>query len=198
MNYLDEIRQHSLSDVVGMAASYAWTRLFYRNAVLIRRPFHLRGSKKALGLGTGFTAGRGCRFEIYGNGRIVFGEDCHIGDSVHIASNDLVELGDNCLLASKIYISDLSHGSYGTEPHSFPDTVPNDRPLVSDPVRIGDNVWIGDNAVVLPGVSIGSGCVVGANSTVTKSVPDACIVAGSPAKVIKRFDAEQSAWVRTS
>lgn len=195
MQYLDELRQHSFSDMLGMAVSFVWTRIFYGSAVLIRRPFHLRGNRKALRVSSGFTAGRGCRFELFGEGRIVFGSDCHIGDNVHVASNCLVEFGNDCLLASKIFISDLSHGSYVSESHSFPATAPNERPLISKPIRIGDKVWIGENAVILPGVTIGDGCVVGANSTVTKDIPDACIAAGSPAKVIKKFDEDHGAWV---
>ena len=52
-------------------------------------------------------------------------------------------------------------------------------------VRIGNNVWIGDKATILPGVTIGDGVIIGANSVVTKNIPDYCVVGGNPAKVIK-------------
>jgi len=51
-------------------------------------------------------------------------------------------------------------------------------------IRVKDNTYIGNNSVILPGVTIGSNCIVGANSVVTKSIPDNCVIAGSPAKFI--------------
>lgn len=58
-------------------------------------------------------------------------------------------------------------------------------------VTIGNDVWIGHGAVIMPGISIGHGCVVGANAVVTRDVPDYTIVAGSPARPIRpRFPAE--------
>lgn len=53
------------------------------------------------------------------------------------------------------------------------------------PVTVGDDVWIGDRVIILPGVSIGDGCIIGAGSVVTKSIPPYSIAAGVPAKIIK-------------
>ena len=67
---------------------------------------------------------------------------------------------------------------------------PEDLPLKGDTV-IGNDVWIGQNAVILPGVHIGDGAIIGANSVVGKDVEPYTIVAGNPAKVLrKRFDDE--------
>ena len=64
---------------------------------------------------------------------------------------------------------------------------PTQRPVYSKgPVIIGNNVWIGDKATILPNVSIGNGAIIAANSVVTKDVPEYCIVAGNPAKIINR------------
>ena len=63
---------------------------------------------------------------------------------------------------------------------------------------IGDNVWLGEKVAVLPGVRIGHGVVVGAGAVVTRDVPDHCIVAGVPARVIKRYDFERQQWVAES
>lgn len=90
------------------------------------------------------------------------------------------------LMASNIFISDNSHGSYDGDP-SLPDMAPDDRKIVTKPVHIGDNVWIGEGAAVMPGVTIGNGVIIGANAVVTHDVPDNVIVAGVPAKPIKRF-----------
>ncbi len=57
-------------------------------------------------------------------------------------------------------------------------------------MTIGDNVWLGGNTVVCPGVHIGSNVVIGAGSVVTKDIPDWCIAAGNPCKVLRRITDE--------
>lgn len=65
---------------------------------------------------------------------------------------------------------------------------PGDRSLYSKgPVIIGDNVWVGAGSCILPNVTIGNNCIIGANSVVTKSFPDNCVIAGNPAKIIKQL-----------
>lgn len=190
---ISEVAKYSISDIFLMGYSFILTKIFYPGARLVRRPISVR-QKKGFKYGKGFTSGRNCRIEIFGDGEIVMGENCRIGDNVHIAASERVSIGTECLFASKIFISDTSHGSYG-QGGSSPSDLPNDRPLSSDPVSIGDNVWLGENVVVLSGVSIGDGCVIGSNAVVTKSIPANCIAVGSPARPIKRFDDELNAWV---
>ncbi|RPB12583.1 trimeric LpxA-like protein, partial [Morchella conica CCBAS932] len=56
------------------------------------------------------------------------------------------------------------------------------------PIVIGDDCWFGGNVLVLPGVVVGDGVVVGAGAVVTKSVPSHCVVAGNPARIVKRLE----------
>jgi acetyltransferase-like isoleucine patch superfamily enzyme len=63
-------------------------------------------------------------------------------------------------------------------------------------VCIGDGTWLGENVCVI-GCSIGRHCVIGANSVVTRDIPDHCVVVGSPARIVKRYSAEQRRWLRT-
>lgn len=58
----------------------------------------------------------------------------------------------------------------------------------AEPVTIGDNVWIGGSVTILPGVTIGDNVVIGAGSVVTRDIPSHTVVAGNPARVIKRLD----------
>lgn len=65
---------------------------------------------------------------------------------------------------------------------------PKNRIIVSKgPVIIEDNVWIGDKATILPNVRIGFGSIIAANSVVTRDIPPFSIVAGAPARVVKRL-----------
>lgn len=190
---------YSFSEKYKNFFSLLLTRVFYKNARLIRYPFYCRG-KKNLKYGKGFTTGYRCRFDLlseYKNEEptLVFGENCRIGDYVHITALEKVTIGNNALLASKIYITDTSHGEYNRiDDLSIPSVSPNDRPLVTQKVIIGNNVWIGENVVILSGVTIGDGCIIGANSVVTKSIPDNSIAAGSPATIKKRFNNERNKW----
>ncbi|WP_194191048.1 DapH/DapD/GlmU-related protein [Clostridium chrysemydis] len=192
---------YGISEILKNIFSLIYTKLCFKDARLIRRPVYVRG-KKFFSYGKGFTTGYNCRIEIFDTGlgnskKLIIGENCKIGDYVHIAAGENVIIGDNCLMASKIYISDINHGDYSGEfEYSSPTIPPDSRSLYTKPVKIGNNVWIGENACVLPGVMIGDGCIVGANSIVNKNIPNNSIVAGSPAEIIKKYNFELKKWER--
>jgi lipopolysaccharide O-acetyltransferase len=126
--------------------------------------------------------------------RIIIGNHVRISNSVHIAATNLVKIGDDVLLGSKVVITDHNHGQYSRE-HSSPKTPPTLRPLDRDrQVTIGRNVWLGDGVVVTPGSSIGEGAVIGANSVVVGHIPANTIAAGSPATVRKTFSVSTQTW----
>ena len=169
----------------------------FSNARLIRFPIDLRG-KKYIKISKGFTTGVGCRLEAYPlhkNKTLFIGENFQMNDYVHITAMESVVIGNNVLLASKIYISDCSHGSYsGDVFDSHPDLIPKERKMHSKPVLIEDNVWLGEFVSVLPGVSIGKGTIVGANSVVSKSLPAYVIAVGAPARPVKKYNFETQRW----
>jgi acetyltransferase-like isoleucine patch superfamily enzyme len=187
--------QYTISEFIKTAYGLVITKLFYRKARLIRRPFYIRG-KSSFQYDSGLTTGHGCRLDLLGVGEktLFIGKNCEMGDYVHIVAHENVKIGDNCLMASKIFISDTNHGDYSGENQSSPETPPNDRKLISRPVSIGNNVWIGENVCILPGVKIGNGCIIGANSVVNKDIPDNCIIAGAPAKVVKMYSIDKRIW----
>jgi lipopolysaccharide O-acetyltransferase len=128
---------------------------------------------------------------------IVIGNNVSISAWTHIAATHRIEIGDGTLIGSKVLITDHNHGSYGK---GMDDTLV--RPALrmldgSKSVVIGENVWVGDGVVVMPGVTIGAGSVIGANSVVTRDVDSFTIVAGAPARVLKRYDAATQEWSRT-
>ena len=190
---MKKIEQYGVLGVLKMFINLIRTKLTFSNARIIRFPIDIRG-KKYIQISKGFTTGIGCRIEAYpkGNYKTLFiGENFQMNDYVHITALESVKIGKNVLLASKIYISDCAHGSYsGDNNDSNPKTPPNNRPLFSEPVVIEDNVWLGEFVSVLPGVTIGQGTIVGANSVVSKSLPPFVIAVGTPAKPIKKFNFE--------
>ena len=160
-------------------------------------PFDVR-NKSNIDFGYGLTTGTGCRIEAFPQSEKIvlkFGKNVQLNDYVHITAMNSVTIGDNVLMASKIFISDCAHGSYsGDVIDSNPDSVPIDRPLSFKPIMIEDNVWLGEFVSVLPGVTIGKGTIVGANSVVSKDLPKYVIAVGSPAKPVKKFNFSTQRW----
>ena len=193
------MKQYSIADLAYL--SYCKTRAIFisSKARLIRFPIDIR-NKKNIDFGNNLRTGVGCRLECFpinptDDILLKFGDNVQINDYVHITAAQSVEIGDNVLMASKIYISDCTHGSYvGNDADSHPQQPPIDRPLSIKPVKIEDNVWLGEFVSVLPGVTIGQGTIVGANSVVSKSLPPNVIAVGSPAKPIKKFNFETNQW----
>lgn len=191
------IKTYGIWGTIILLRSWLFTKIFYNSAKLILLPFDIRG-QKYIKWGNNFTAGFGCRLEAYpANKQIVLklGNNVQLQDYVHITATSSVIIGNDVLMASKIYISDTLHGSYAADSNdSHPAVPPAERPLSSKHVIIGDRVWLGEFVSVLPGVTIGEGTIVGANSVVSKSLPANVIAVGAPARPIKRFNFESEKW----
>ncbi len=128
---------------------------------------------------------------------ITIGNDVCVSDSVHIAATNCIIIGNNVLIASKVYISDHSHGAYKGKEQSSPEVPPNRRRISSlNQVIIEDNVWIGESVSVLPNVTIGKGSVIGSNSVVTKNIPPYSIAIGVPARVYATYNHSSNIWER--
>lgn len=90
-----------------------------------------------------------------------------------------VKIGDNCQMAPNVAIYTAGHPIHPATRNSLYE--------YGKPVTIGDNVWIGGNTVICPGVQVGNNVVIGAGSVVTKDLPDWCIAAGNPCRVIRKI-----------
>jgi acetyltransferase-like isoleucine patch superfamily enzyme len=123
-----------------------------------------------------------------GTACVRIGEGTFLNMGVMVAAERLVEIGDHCMLANGCFVTDSSH--------RFDDP---DKPITwqgfqsKGPTRIGDNCWLGANVVVTSGVTIGERCVVGANSVVTKDVEPYSIVAGAPARLLRKVEYREHA-----
>lgn len=119
-------------------------------------------------------------------------EGVNIGRYSHIVALQRVVIEKNVLIADKVYISDNIH--------QYTDIIlpiKNQRIEFKKEVYIGKNSWIGENVSII-GASIGKHCVVGSNSVVTNDIMDYSVVAGIPAKYIKRYDLQTKKWKKTN
>lgn len=114
-----------------------------------------------------------------------------IGNHSHIVVTKRVEFGAGVLTADRLFVSDNRHN------YADPEVPIRDQGLTQlAEVHIGDGSWLGEN-VCISGASIGRQCVVAANSVVTNDIPDHCLAAGAPARIVKRYCPKRQGWYRT-
>jgi acetyltransferase-like isoleucine patch superfamily enzyme len=117
-----------------------------------------------------------------GDARVRIGAGTFLNLGVMVAAQQLVEIGEHCMLANGCLVSDASH--------RYDDP---GRPITwqgfesKGPTRIGDNCWLGANVVVTSGVTIGERSVIGANSVVTSDLEPFSLAAGAPARMIRKL-----------
>ena len=107
------------------------------------------------------------------------GDRCLIGRGSGIVGHLSIDIGDDVWTGHHVYITDQNHGYEDLDQPISVQLMPE------KPVRIGAGSWLGHGTVVLPGATVGRHVVVGANSVVRGELPDLCLAAGNPAKVIR-------------
>lgn len=183
-----------LRNVRNIIYSY-WIRNSFKECgdeIHIFSPTYIKGNRY-MTIGDNFSSHEGLRLECWDkfgvetfNPKLIIGNNVAMNRNVHIGCIEKVFIGNNVLLASNIFISDHQHGFIDKRDLG---TTPGERSLnTNGPVIIEDNVWIGENVAIMPNVTIGKGCIIGANSVVTKSFPKNSVLAGIPAKLIKSLD----------
>lgn len=121
------------------------------------------------------------------------GEKSAIGRDSTIAAIHSVVIEDEVLTGPHVFIADYNHEYQ--DPH-IPIKNQGNRAKKGDRVHIERGTWIGTNAVIVGNVHIGKNCVIGANAVVTKDIPDYCVAAGAPAKIIRRYNVSTREWER--
>jgi acetyltransferase-like isoleucine patch superfamily enzyme len=120
-------------------------------------------------------------------GQIKIGSYCVICPGVRISSALEITIGDSCMIANNVYITD-------NDWHDIYNRASTGKPK---PVHIENNVWLGDSVIVCKGVTIGENSVIGAGAVVTKDIPVNVVAAGNPAKVVKELDPNEQITPRS-
>lgn len=193
MNIITKILSYPWVDKLRTVLLYNWRFRRCGCRVLVRKPIICTfeyisiGDRSHIGHNARIEAVRyyeGVRF----NPHIIIGDNVSFQQNIHLTCANSIVIGQNTAIAANVTITDIDH------PYDDPDTPVEKQPLRVSSVSIGDDCKIYNNVVILGGVSIGKHVVVGANSVVTTSIPDYCIAAGAPAKVIKKYNHITKQW----
>ena len=122
---------------------------------------------------------------------IKIGNNVSIGNRFSALSAAEIVIEDNNLIASDVLITSENHGMELEKAKSYAEL-----PLKASPVTIGEGCWIGEKVSIMPGVTIGSRCIIAANSVVTHSFPSGKLIAGTPARAIKTYDYDKHMWIK--
>ena len=185
-----------VAEKVGLVMCYLYTGYYkfrfksFGKGTAIRPSFRYVRGLKYIEIGTGSFIGKLVELTAWDEYRgqtfhpeIVIGNGSSIRDFSQVTAIQSIRIGNGVRIGPNVLITDNAHGASIAE---LLDIAPNLRPLSSKgPVVIEDNVWIGTKSSIMPGVHIGRGSIVAANSVVTHDVPPYCVVAGVPAKVVK-------------
>ncbi len=166
----------------GSILMFPWVTLYGEKYMSIGKGTMI-GQYCALGVGMG------PQQEMLTNPVISIGDRCLIGRGTGIVAHWGVHIGNDVFTGHNVYITDQNHGYEDvTKPIGA-------QTMQEKPVRIGDRSWIGHGSIILPGVEIGEHVTVAGGSVVTRSVPDRCVVAGNPARVIRHHNADSNEWL---
>ncbi|OMJ17856.1 putative acetyltransferase [Smittium culicis] len=115
-----------------------------------------------------------------------YGINTHVGKNFYMNAGCVildpgrVDIGNDVMFGPNVQIYTVTH------PLEY--VKRNTRQHIARSIKIGDNVWIGGGSIILPGITIGNNSVIAAGSVVTKDVPENVVVAGNPAKFMKKID----------
>ena len=181
-----------IKDIV--KSSLGWIRckingIPYARGVYIGKNVHVENSRNIL-LGPKVSIRPDC--DLFAGSKFVVGSNCDIGTRNRIAGDIII--GDYVLFGPDNYICSTDHCYTDIEvpimtQGAFCPTRNNHKEI-----KIGEGSWIGTHVAIIGDVHIGKHCIIGANTVVTKDVPDYSVVVGNPGKVIKQYNFKTKCW----
>ena len=162
--------------------------LLFPQGVIYNERYLRIGAGTMVGPNVCLTAGMGPGQPMLTDPVVTIGDRCIIGRGSHIIGHWSIELGDDIQTGPYVYVTDQNHG------YEDPGSPIGWQRTVERPVKIGSGCWLGANAVILPGTELGENCVVAAGAVVRGTFPDHCVVAGVPARIVRKL--EDGEWRR--
>lgn len=207
VNKLKKIYHGSLLQKLHRAENFYYrikSGLFYRfllkncgKNVTVKKP--LFWSPEYISIGNNVFIWPGCRIEginQYGDKQyrphIRFGDAVSIQQNCHITAADELSIGKDTTISFGVSIQDTDHEYQQINVNIL------QQPLLVKKTTIGENCFIGSGAKILAGTVLGKQCIVGTNAVVRGVFPDYCVIAGVPARIIKRYNPETREWARTN
>lgn len=160
----------------------------YPQGAIYNESYIRLGSDTIVGPHASLTVGMSPGQQMPSDPVISIGDRCIIGRGSHIVGHWSIELGDDIQTGPYVYITDQNHT------YADPETPVGRQWPVETTVRIGSGSWLGAHAVILPGAEIGRNTVVAAGAVVRGRVPDHCVVAGVPARIVRRWVPDRG-WI---
>ncbi len=143
------------------------------------------GPEATLRIGRWAWIGHGCKIRAH-EGEVSIGAKSVLGQECTITSFQHVSIGRECIIADRVMLIDFDHGVVEVERPI------REQGIYKRDVRVGHNVWIGYGACILRGATVGDNSVIGTSTVVTKAIPANSVVAGVPARIIRRREAPRS------
>jgi acetyltransferase-like isoleucine patch superfamily enzyme len=140
------------------------------------------GDHTLIGPNVTLSAGFGPGLDLGPDVIVRIGESCSLGRGNQIVGHQSIEIGNDVFTGPNVYITDQNH-NYGDPQTPIGRQWPENNPVV-----IGDGCWIGTGAIILPGTRLGRNVAVAGGAVVRGEFPDHCVIAGVPAKIVRRYD----------
>jgi acetyltransferase-like isoleucine patch superfamily enzyme len=177
---------------VPLIARWAWLKLRWRGRLQTDGLcFVCPGVTFEIGRGATVRLGRwswigdGCKIRAH-EGEVIIGAKSVLGQECTVSAFQHISIGRECIIADRVMMIDFDHGVVEVERPI------REQGIYKRDLDIGHNVWIGYGACLLRGVAVGDNAVIGTSAVVTVDVPENAVVAGIPAKVIRKRDAPKT------
>lgn len=157
----------------------------------IGKPIFLHGISR-VSLGKKVRLFPGARIETHGGGEINILENVGIGQNFHIVAGGKLVIGKGTIISAEVFVNDMDNAYEEIDKNVL------EQPFIVSKTSIGENCFIGIGAKIMAGTVLGNQCIVGANSVVKGTFPDYCVIAGAPAKIVKKYNSETFSWQKTN
>jgi acetyltransferase-like isoleucine patch superfamily enzyme len=182
---------HRIYKLIWTLRAIFWKLIFRRFDMpgYIGPPAFIYGARR-ISIGKRVRIFPGLRAECHGSGELIIHENVSIGQNFHIICSSELHIESGCLISGDVFITDTDHSYDDVERPVF------DQENMVASTKIGKNCFIGIGARIQAGTILGDGCIVGSNSVVRGVFANHSVIAGAPARIVKRYNLSSHEWER--